>query len=270
MQDFAKGFVDAIDEDKIFGHAQKEFGEKPTKEQIDEVSEKRIDGELKSFIGNARLIERLPEIKKETEIIVDEISLDVVEEAQYSEIATKKAKELVGSFKEFIKKNRKELIAIQIFYNKGKLHWRDLKELCEIIKAPPYVLTPSKLWQAYRQIEEKRVRGRVSDKDIANFISLLKFEIEKTSELEPYLDTVDKRFVEWLARQKEEGVQFNEEQLKWLKLIKDHIAISVEILKEDLEDAPFNQLGGLGKAAKVFGAKLNPLLNELNERVGGG
>lgn len=269
LQDYAKKFIDAIDEDKTLEQAKQEFGAKPTKAQIEEVSEKRMNESLKDFIGNSNLIERLPEIKKETEIIVDEISLDVVEEAQYSEIATKKAKEVVGSFKEFIKKNKTELTAIEIFYNKGKLHWDDLKELYERIKAPPYVLTPSRLWQAYKQLEEQRVKGRVTDKEIANFISLLKFEIEKTKELEPYLDTVDKRFAEWLGRQREEGVQFSEEQLKWLRLIKDHIATSIEILKEDLEDAPFNQLGGLGKAAKVFGIKLTPLLKELNEKIGG-
>lgn len=269
LKDYARNFIDAIDEDKILIQAKEEFGEKPTKTQIEEVSTKRMDNSLKSFLSNSKLIERLPEIKKETEIIVDEVSVDVVEEAQYSEIATAKAKELVSSFKDFIKKNKTELTAIEIFYNKGKLHWTDLKELYERIKAPPYVLTPSKLWQAYRQLEEQKVKGRVSDKQIANFISLLRFEIEKTKELEPYLDTVDKRFAEWLGRQREEGVEFNEEQLKWLRLIKDHIATSVEVLKEDLEDAPFNQLGGLGKAAKVFGTKLTPLLKELNEKIGG-
>jgi type I restriction enzyme R subunit len=269
LKDYAKNFIDAIDEDKILLQAKEEFGAKPTKAQIEEVSVKRMDGSLKSFLSNSKLIERLPEIKKETEIIVDEVSVDVVEEAQYSEIATAKAKEIVSSFKDFIKKNKTELTAIEIFYNKGKLHWTDLKELYERIKAPPYVLTPSKLWQAYRQLEEQKVKGRVSDRQIANFISLLRFEIEKTKELEPYLDTVDKRFAEWLGRQREEGVEFNEEQLKWLRLIKDHIATSVEVLKEDLEDAPFNQLGGLGKAAKVFGTKLTPLLKELNEKIGG-
>lgn len=269
LQDYTKNFVEAIDEDKIFEQAKEEFGAKPNKIQLEEVSVKRMNESLKSFLGNSNLLERLPELKKETEIIVDEISLDVVEEAEYSEIATKKAKEIVGSFKEFIKKNKTELAAIEIFYNKGKLHWSDLKELYERIKAPPYVLTPSKLWQAYKQIEEQKVKGRVTDRQIANFISLLRFEIEKTKQLEPYLDTVDKRFAEWLGRQKEEGVEFNEEQLKWLRLIKDHIATSVEVLKEDLEDAPFNQLGGLGKAAKVFGVKLTPLLKELNEKIGG-
>ena len=268
LTDFTNNFAEAINEDKTFEVAQEKFGEKPTKAQVDEISEKRIEEGLKDFIGNSKLIGRLPEIKKETEIIVDVSSVDVVEEAEYSEIATAKAKKLVGSFKDFIKENQKELAAIQIFYNKGKLHWGDLKELSEKIRSPPYALTPQKLWYAYRALERDKVKGRGSSK-ITEFISLLNFEISKTPELEPYLDTVDKRFSEWLGRQKEEGVQFTEEQLKWLRLIKDHISTSVEILPDDFEDAPFNQLGGLGKAAKVFGPKLKPILAELNLRVGG-
>ena len=54
-----------------------------------------------------------------------------------------------------------------------------------------------------------------------------------------------------------------------IDMAKDGTITSIEILKEDLENAPFNQLGGLGKEAKVFGTKLTPLLKELNEKVGG-
>ena len=268
LTDYTHGFAEAIDTDKTFEEAQEKFGEKPNKEQIKEVSDKRMKETLNSFIGNSKLIERLPEMKKETEMIIDDISLDRVEEAGFSEESTKKAKEIIGSFKEFIEKNKKHIGALQLFYNKGNLHWKDLKELAETIKAPPYCLTPSKLWQAYRYLEEKKVKGKGTNK-ISDLISLLGFELGKTKELEPYLDTVDKRFNEWLARQKEQGVKFTQEQLQWLDKIKEHISISIEILPKDLEDAPFNQMGGLGKAHKVFGHKLNPLLIELNEKVGG-
>ena len=268
LVDLSHHLMESIDTDKTLIASQKEFGENPTKEQIKDISEERIKEALKSFIGNSKLLARLPEIKKETEMIIDDISLDVVEEAGFSEESTKKAKELIGSFKEFIEKNKKQISALELFYNKGSLNWKDLKELSDVIKAPPYCLTPSKLWSAYKYLEEKKVKGKGTNK-ISDLISLLRFELGKTPQLEPYLDTVDKRFAEWLARQKEEGVQFSEEQLKWLRLIKDHIATSVEITKEDFEDAPFNQIGGLGKAAKVFGSKLTPLLKELNQKVGG-
>lgn len=270
LKDFAKEFEKSINEGLILEQAKKEFKDKPTLKQLEEVTNNRIESVLKDFIENSRLIERIPEIKKESEIIIDDSSVDEVETAGYSKIATKKAKDLVGSFKEFIDKNKKELTAIQIFYSKGKkIHWKDLKELYENIKIPPYSLTPSKLWYAYYQLKGKNVKGRVSDKEIANFIQLLKFELGKSQELEPYLDTVDKRFAEWIGKQKENGVIFNQEQLLWLERIKEHISTSIEILPEDFENAPFEQMGGLGKASKIFGQKLTPLLKELNDKVGG-
>jgi len=266
--DFSHDLAISIDPDKIFIKTQEEFGEKPTKEQINQISDKMMKESLKQFIGSPKLLQRLPEMKKENDMIIDDVSLDLVEEAGFSEESTKKAKEIVGNFKEFIQKNKRQIKALELFYNKGSLKWKDLKELADTIKAPPYCLTPGKLWQAYKYLEEKKVKGNGTNK-IPDFISLLSFEIGKTNELEPYLDTVEKRFNEWLARQKEEGVKFTQEQLNWLEKIKEHISTSVEITPEDLEDAPFNQIGGLGKAHKLFGSKLKPLLNELNEKVGG-
>lgn len=270
LKDFAKDFEFSINEDLVLEKAREEFGAKPSIKQIEEVTQKRIEKVLNEFIGNAKLIARIPEIKKETEIIIDESSVDEIENVGYSEIATQKAKEVVSSFKDFIEKNKKELVAIQIFYSKGKkLHWKDLKELYATIKIPPYSLTPSRLWRAYYQLRVGKVKGRVSDKEIANFIQLLKFELGKENELEPYLDTVDKRFAEWLGKQKESGIQFTQEQLLWLERIKEHISTSIEITPNDLEDAPFNQMGGLGKASRVFGPKLKEILVELNAKVGG-
>lgn len=268
LVDYTHSFAEAIDPDKTFEETESRFGKKPTAQQIKEISEKRMREALKSFIGNSQLIQRIPEIKKETEIVIDDVSLDIVEEAGFSEESTKKAKEIVGSFKEFIEKNKKHIAALELFYNKGSLHWKDLKNLADVIKAPPYCLTPAKLWQAYKHLEERKVKGSGTNK-IPDLISLLRFELGKANELEPYLNTVDKRFNEWLARQKEQGVSFTPEQLKWLEKIKDHIATSVEITPHDLEDAPFHQMGGLGKAHKLFGPKLKPLLSELNENVGG-
>jgi type I restriction enzyme R subunit len=275
LSDFNKSFVNSIDEDEIYDQAQHEFGEKgkenvyePTLKEIESISQRRMNEVLKTFIGNASLMQRLLEIKKETEQIIDIVSIDVVEEASFSSISKVKAKQIVSSFKEFIIANRKELAALQLFYSKGKMDWNDLKEVVDKIKTPPYSLTPSKLWYAYQQLETDKVHGKFNR--IADFISMLNFELGRTSELEPYLDTVDKRFAEWLGRQKESGVKFSQEQLNWLEKIKDHIATSVEILPEDFESAPFSQIGGLGKATNVFGKeKLKPLLVELNSKVGG-
>ena len=100
----------AIDEDNILNEAKKEFGENPNKKQIEEISRKRIKDVAIDFTKNNKFLERLPEIKKETEIIMD-MTPDVVEEAGFSQIAKEKAREVVGSFKEFIEKNKHELDA---------------------------------------------------------------------------------------------------------------------------------------------------------------
>lgn len=60
-------------------------------------------------------------------------------------------------------------------------------------------------------------------------------------------------------------MNFSPEQLQWLELIRDQVAASMGIEMDDFEYAPFAQKGGAGRAFQVFGDRLQPLLNELNE-----
>ncbi|MFW6383111.1 MAG: type I restriction-modification enzyme R subunit C-terminal domain-containing protein [Nanoarchaeota archaeon] len=273
LPEFANSFLDAVDSDKIYEQAQHEYGDpenyeeyEPKKKELFEVANKRMLESVKDFVQHTQLMERLPDIKKEAYQIIDDVSIDEVEEAAYSPIAKEKAKETVGSFKKFIEEHKDELTAIQAFYNNHKLHWSELKELADKIRTPPYNLTTSKLWRAYHQLEDGKVHG--SAKKIIDFVSLLKHEIENTNELEPFRNTVEKRFQAWLSKQQSMGVEFSDEQLKWLKQIKNHIAESVEITPDDFELSPFDQMGGLGKAAQIFGnEKITEILDELNREL---
>jgi type I restriction enzyme R subunit len=276
LSDFAHDFIVAIDEDRIVDAVQKEKGEtdayveyKPTKKELDEKAQKRMLEAIKPFIGNTQLMERLPELKAETEQIIDDVSVDQVVAAGYSPLATEKARVIVSSFKEFIEKNKNELDALQVFYgSKKKIEWRSLKDLAEKIKTPPYCLTPAIVWQAYKQLEAQKVHGQSKNK-IADFVSLLKFELGKENELEPFADTIDKRFARWLSEQRAMNVEFSQEQLNWLEKIKEHIAESVELSFEDFEDVPFNQMGGFGKARKVFGSKFDEIIEQLTVELVG-
>ncbi len=53
--------------------------------------------------------------------------------------------------------------------------------------------------------------------------------------------------------------------MNWLQMIRDHVANSFHIECDDLEVSPFDSQGGLGKMCQLFGAKMEPLLDELNE-----
>lgn len=47
--------------------------------------------------------------------------------------------------------------------------------------------------------------------------------------------------------------------------MRDQIATSITIERDDLDLSPFSQRGGLGKAYELFGEQLPTLLDELNE-----
>ena len=48
-------------------------------------------------------------------------------------------------------------------------------------------------------------------------------------------------------------------------MIRDHIATSLEIEKDDFELAPFHRKGGLARVHTIFGEELEKILQELNE-----
>jgi len=55
--------------------------------------------------------------------------------------------------------------------------------------------------------------------------------------------------------------------MRWLEMIRDHIAANLGIEPDDFEYAPFAQEGGLGKVHQLFGESLNTILSELNETL---
>jgi type I restriction enzyme, R subunit len=261
---FAKLFVNAINRDNNIQKARDKYGEKVTAKQITEVCTESRNEAITEFLSHTKLVTRLPEIKKETEMIIDDISVDEILDSGFSEGSTKKAKQTIKSFEKFIEENKDELTIIQAFYNNKNLRYDDLKEMVDKIKTPPYQLTSPKLWNAYKQLEDGKVHGSAKGKAV-DFVSLLRFELGKDDTLEPFVVTVNERFSSWLSKQITLGVSFSQEQLNWLEKIKEHIAESVEITTDDFELGVLGRMGGLGKAHQVFGDKLNTIIAELNE-----
>jgi type I restriction enzyme, R subunit len=102
---------------------------------------------------------------------------------------------------------------------------------------------------------------------LTDIVALVRFALHQEDELVPYPERVVERFEAWLVQQENAGRTFTPEQLAWLDRIRDHVAASLGIATEDFEYAPFVQHGGLGKVTQVFGADLEPLLDELNEAL---
>jgi type I restriction enzyme R subunit len=62
-------------------------------------------------------------------------------------------------------------------------------------------------------------------------------------------------------------IKYTKQQIRWLEMIRDHIAGNLSIETDDFEYVPFSQTGGVGKVYQLFGEELNIMLDELNERL---
>ncbi|MCK9189170.1 type I restriction-modification enzyme R subunit C-terminal domain-containing protein [Acidithiobacillus sp.] len=79
---------------------------------------------------------------------------------------------------------------------------------------------------------------------------------------------MDKRFQAWIFRHNaQRGTSFTPEQTEWLRLMKEHIASSCSISREDFDYAELADKGGLQKAWGLFGKELDTLMGEMNEEL---
>ncbi|NWF98349.1 MAG: restriction endonuclease subunit R, partial [Nitrospirae bacterium] len=242
--------------------------EKPTEEQINAAEKKLIDEACEPF-DKPEFRNLLIEIKKKNEQIIDTISKDRIIFAGFDEQAKERARGVVETFKKFIEENKNELTALQMIYNQpyGRRHitYKEIKQLAEAIQKPPYNLTTELLWQAYEQLEQSRVKKAGPQRLLTDIISLLRFALGEESELVPFAEIVNERFEKWIKQQEQQSKKFTPEQMKWLTKIKDHIASSLAIEKDDFELSPFYEEGGLIKAYQIFRNELDEILEELNQ-----
>ena len=176
------------------------------------------------------------------------------------------ANNIVQSFRHFIHENRDEITALQVLYERPyrqRLRYVDIKDLADTLTMPPRAWTPDRLWRAYQQLDQSKVRGS-GQRTLADIVSVVRYAIGGADELVPFADGVHERFGGWLAMQETAGRAFTPEQRRWLEAIRDHIAGSVSMEMGDFQYAPFNQQGGLGKAYELFGDELGVLIEELN------
>ena len=142
-----------------------------------------------------------------------------------------------------------------------------LTELRDALANPPYMLTIDRIWNAYQKIEPKRTKHRTTVGMLTDIISLLRFELKIDNTLEPYSEIVNRRFKQWVFKRNAGPVQFTDEQMEWLRMIKDYIITSVKMEKEAFDYTPFIDRGGLGKFWKLFGEGTDKIINEINEEL---
>ena len=246
----------------------------PTEPQVVEVEREQMATALQAF-HDPKLREAILAAKRSLEQVIDEQTPDQLLRAGFDAEALEKAKSMLTSFRKFIEDNKDQIEALQVLYSqpyRAGLKFRHVKELASKLNQPPFFVDPNRpesltrLWQAYEVVEPDNVRGK-GGRQLVDVIALVRHAMDPNTTLAPVGMTVQERYQQWMAEKQTAGVMFTADQRKWLDAIKDHIAASLNIEQDDLEEVPFNSIGGLGRAYELFGDKLNAILDELNERL---
>ena len=269
LSEISKGILDAIDPDEVRAQAKSDKAEyyEPSDKEIAEVREVRIKEALAPLATNPDLRNLLKKIQKAAEQTIDIISRDTLIYAGPTRATAQTSAQLAISFREYIEQNKSEITALEILYSrpyKQRLTEPMLKELEKKLRDNHAAWTEDRLWDAFAVTAPGKVKGRSQAGRFADLVALVRFALEQQAILAPFADSVFERFNEWLMDKAKAGNVFTSEQLAWLNLIREHIATAISIEPEDLDLAPFNQRGGLGKAHQLFGEALPKLLEELN------
>ncbi len=215
------------------------------------------------------LRDEIESARREREQLIDHINLDQVTFSGFSAQAETEAKKVIENFVSYIAQHKDEIAALSFFYQqpyqRRALTFDMIEELHEALSRPPLMLTTERLWSAYARVQANQVKGTDSKRQLTDLVSLVRFALGMETELKPFSEQVDKRFQEWIFRHNaQRATAFTAEQTEWLRLMKDHIANSCSINRDDFDYAELAGKGGLQKVWAVFGEQLDGLMDEMN------
>jgi type I restriction enzyme R subunit len=272
VTELAASLLQSIDADEVARHAAQKYhlppDREPTAEQFKKAEMERMQAALKPF-HKAALRKAILAVRDELEQVIAEGERDSLVRVGFDAGALEKAKGLVTSFRQFLDDHRQEIEVLQILYSRpyrAGLRYSQVKELAETLKRPPHSLDPERVWQAFAAVEPAKVKERGGEKPV-DVVALVRHALDPATDLVPIRRTVEERYRAWLDEREQAGATFTPEQRKWLDAIKDHVAESLSIERDDLYDMPFNLMGGLGRAYELFGDGLTELLEDLNMRL---
>ncbi len=264
----AENLLNAYDEDAILSRAQADTGAAQPDEAALEAAQAALIEEAVHPFHDPQVRDYIENVRRSHEQIIDNVNLDAVTFAGFDAAQEANAQRIIQTFRAFIEAHRDEIIALRILYDQRykdrPMAIEQLGRLYDQLKAQG--VTIERLWDCYAITRPEKVkRGRLAQ--LADLIALIRFEMGDADQLTPFADRVDYNFKHWVFRRNAGAVHFTDEQMDWLRQIKDHIAASLSITPEDLDLNPFDRRGGLGRFYEVFGDAYLDVLAEMNEEL---
>ena len=279
VAELGKGLIAALDPDAIVATALATAQAKGITRSEDTLLPEEIEAARAERVAAAcapfdqpALRDEIEAARREREQLIDHINLDQITFSGFSAQAETQAKAVIDSFATYIAQHKDEIAALSFFYQqpyqRRALTFDMIEELHEALSRPPLMLTTERLWSAYARVQASQVKGADSKRQLTDLVSLVRFALGLETELKPFSEQVDKRFQEWIFRHNaQRATAFTPEQTEWLRLMKDHIASSCSISRDDFDYAELAGRGGLQKVWAVFGNQLDGLMDEMNREL---
>ncbi|WP_031327324.1 type I restriction-modification enzyme R subunit C-terminal domain-containing protein, partial [Rhodonellum psychrophilum] len=214
--------------------------------------------------------EYVENVRKAHDQIIDTVNQDKVTKSEWDTFTTEKAQQVIQDFTTYIEEHKDEIIALSIFYDqpyrRRELTFKMIQEVMETLKLERPTLVPNYVWEAYKQLSQ--VKENSPKNELVALVSLIRKVSGIDQQLTPYDRTVNENFQKWIFRQNAgQHNKFTEDQMAWLRMIKDHMATSFHLEMEDLDFTPFDSQGGRGRMWKLFGTDMEQVIINLNEAL---
>lgn len=200
---------------------------------------------------------------------IDHDTQDRVLRAEWDADAQTRASAFVSDFETWSREHRDRLDALTIYYTqpqrRAHVTLQQIEDVLTALRQNAPRLAPFRVWEAYARFDAVPATAR-PDTELTALVALLRRACGLDQKLTPFADTVRRNFRDWILRQNA-GQPFNAEQIAFLQLIRDHVTTACRLERDDLDYAPFDAKGGLGKMHELFGEQMDALIEEANKEL---
>ncbi len=263
-----RDLFDAIDPDKAEADARAAGHSEPDESAMQAAREERIKRAADVFTGP--LINLMDTIRRDNEQTIDHDNLDELLRPEWAGDADENARKIARDFEAYLKENRDEIEALTIYFNqparRSSVTYAMIKVVLAKLEEDRPRLAPLNVWRAYAHLDNYKGENPIGK--LPALVALIRRVCGLDETLTRHSDRVRRNFQNWiLNRHAGAGEKFSEEQMAWLRMIRDHLATSIAIERDDLELAPFDAHGGLGRMYALFGDRMDGVMAEVNEAL---
>jgi type I restriction enzyme R subunit len=200
---------------------------------------------------------------------IDHDTQDQLLHAGWDADAQTRATAFVSDFETFCRDHRDRLDALTIYFSqpqrRQEVTLAQNQDVLAALQQNAPRLAPLRVWDAYARLDALPANARPLT-ELTALVALLRRACGLDRKLSPFADTVRRNYRDWILRANA-GKPFNAQQAAWLELIRNHVIDSLRLEKSDLDYAPFDARGGLGRMHELFGERLDALIDELNKEL---